>query len=106
MTCRHPRVPHLVHAGEIARDVGEPDLRGHEPRLVDAGLFEKAVDLLEDLRGLHLDVGRRIGGRLAADEDEAGGLDDAAHARIGFDANDFGHDDKRSFAMTAGGKIQ
>src|SRR5262245_40006831 len=59
-----PRVPRLVHLGEVAH-VGDPDRGGQQLGLVGAGCGEQLVHLLEDLLGLTLDPGRRVGGHLA-----------------------------------------
>src|SRR5438094_891569 len=50
-----PRGPYLVHRRAIA-DVGDPDLRLQQLRLVRTALAEQAVDLVEHFFRLSLDV--------------------------------------------------
>src|SRR2546421_5016326 len=50
-----PRAPYLVHRRAVA-DVGDPDLRLQDLRLVRAALAEQAVDLVQHFFRLSLDV--------------------------------------------------
>src|SRR5688572_27580505 len=63
-----PRGPDFVHRRAIA-DVGDPDRRGEDLRLVRSGLRQQPVDLVEDFLGLTLDV------RLQLFGDDAGKVD-------------------------------
>src|SRR6185312_14090640 len=85
-----PGVPYRVHGGEIG-DVGQPDRRRQDLRLVAAALREQRIDLGQRLLNLAGDVLRRVLG------DHAGAVDAVAqharltHARAGIDSPDVAH---------------
>src|SRR3989442_441248 len=77
----HPGLPGGVHL-VIRLHVGQIHRRREQLALVAAGLRQQRVDLLEDLRGLSLDVGG-VAGHLAGDVDgvpgDAGGAETRTH---------------------------
>jgi hypothetical protein len=52
-------LPASIHVVEVV-DVGQPDGRHQDFRLVAAGLLQVSIDLVEDLAGLATDVGVRV----------------------------------------------
>src|SRR5690606_4040592 len=76
-----------VHLGE-GTDVGQVDGGAEDALLAGAGQRQQAIDLAQDLACLALDTGRRIGGHLSRQEDEAVGRHGLRHARSGFETPD------------------
>jgi hypothetical protein len=70
-----PRGPYFVHRRAVA-DVGDPDRRGEDLRLVRSGLRQQPVDLVEDFLGLTLDV------RLELFRHDASEVDGVLRARL------------------------
>src|SRR5919197_1658765 len=92
----HPRLPRGVHL-VVGLHVDQVHRRGEQLALVAAGLSQQAVDLLEDLRGLPLDVGS-ITGHLSGHIHRIAVNDGGAEARTDTESLD-GHESSLSHGM-------